>query len=154
MIDGQTYYNIRATEPGSAFVRLTASGPETPPPDEIDWFETPAHAGREYWIARAEISGDGLLRLGFIAVNARPDAEEVGAALVPYLSIHGQGDSYRTETCGEFCAYARADLGPDTLTEILRRFPADQVFALGAGPFARLEAALPRFEYTVFGSEN
>jgi len=151
VIDGQTYYNIRATRPGSAFVRLTEAGSETLGPEETGWFDTPPHADREYWIAKAEISGDGLLHLGFMEVESWLDDDEIGDDVARDLEIPGQGASYWSESCGEYCRYARADLGPAILADILRRHPADAVFALRVGPFAKLEGTVPKFETSGVG---
>lgn len=146
-IDGETYYNIRAAAPGSSFAILDEAGTRIPEPEETDWFNTPDHAMRDYWIAKPEFTEDGMLRLGFIEVNDWDLGADAGDALKRRLWLQGQGASAWTEGCGGGCTYSRADLRPEELAEIIRSFPKDEVFNLVAGPLTRLRAALPKFDY-------
>lgn len=149
VVDGEIYYNIRSADPGSAFVILSDSGSRTPDPDYTEWFNTPGHVAREYWIAKPEFTDDGRLWLGFIAAGQWDRSELVGAGLAQHLMVHGQGASVWQEDCGEYCSYARADLRPETLAEIIRTYPREAVFNLLAGPFARVDAALPEYDYAL-----
>lgn len=148
IVDGETYYNVRATGMGSAFAKLDDSGRHAPTSDEVDWLVTPPHADREYWIVKAEITDDGSLWLHFVEIYYMlNEAEEHFRNLERHFGSHLQGASFWSESCGEHCVYARADLRQGTLARIIREFPVELVFGLSAGPFVPLDAALPEFTY-------
>jgi hypothetical protein len=150
-IDGGRYYNIRAPGYGGGGVELDSSGPNPIPRGEADWV-APDHAAREYWIAKADISEDGLLRLRFIVIAGWDERNDIPAGIEQHRKIHGQGDSFWFETCGKHCGYARANLHPDSLIEMIRTVPSDDLFGATAGPFTRFETAAPEFDYSGFSA--
>lgn len=152
VVDGQTYYNVRSRGIGSQFVGLGPSGPQEPAPEEVEEFVTPAFAEREYWIAMADVSENDLLSLRFISLVHIPndyleDVETSSENFLSYFAIQGQGLSFWLEDESR-TRYTRANLDPETLTKLVRTFPTDMVFSFSAGPFARIEAALPGYDFT------
>jgi len=127
-------------------VILDEAGVRSPPPPDMDWYLTPDHALREYWIARADLSDDGLLMLRFVEVTKWADLKNADPALSDYVRIQGQGSSFWMKGCGEFCSYARSVLSPTQLSEIIQAFPTETVFSFVAGPFVPLDTALPLFD--------
>ena len=54
-VAGETYYNIRALEPGTHLVILDEAGVRSPPPPDMDWYLTPDPALSDY----VRIQGQG-----------------------------------------------------------------------------------------------
>jgi hypothetical protein len=103
-------------------------------------------------MAKGDISGDGLLWLWFIVIAGWGEGDDIPAGIEHHRKIHGQGDSFWIESCGQHCGYARAYLRPDSLTEMILTVPSDDLFGVTAGPFTRFETAAPEFEYTGFSA--
>ncbi|MCZ6664215.1 MAG: hypothetical protein O7B81_02805 [Gammaproteobacteria bacterium] len=146
VIDGVTYYNIRMSGAGSGLMELDESGLHPGPPDALDLFTPPEYATTEYWIAKAEIDSDGVLMVRLVQTLAGKDYDDVPVDLNHFLAIRGQGWSFQFIECDGYCAYARADLSPSTLTAMIRNLPDKRLFGVSLGPFVRVDSPTSNFE--------
>jgi hypothetical protein len=107
-LDGETYFNARILDYG-------AQSQEAGHPTETvrDEHFVP-HPDRGYWIARAEIGEDGLLRLDLLWEDG----------------LEGQGLPTRKVTCGADCGFEIVDLSPEELASLIRAAEPGSLFTL------------------------
>jgi hypothetical protein len=146
MIDGATYYNIRMSGSGSGIMELDESGLHPGPPESLDLFTPPEYATSEYWIAKAEVDGDGVLMVRLAQILFGMDYDDVPPDLTRFYGIRGQGWAFQIVECGSSCGHARADLSPGTLVSMIRELPEERLFGVSLGPFVRVDSTIPEFD--------